>query len=529
MNMGVSFLLAYPGDTTKKDPVDSKSTQEDSRTDMSITSSESTCRAFDYKDAHKLPIVVDLDGTLTPTDTLIESLIKLVKQSPINLMRLPLWLLKSRAGFKASLAAHVSFSAIHLPYCEPLLAYLREEKAKGRSIILATAAHKSIAEAVSTHLGLFDKVLATEAGHNLKGKAKLQAIEEKVGKEFVYCGDSYSDLPIWEKAQAGILVGVSSHLAETVRRKVHIEREFPKEGAGLALWVQAFRVHQWLKNILLFVPVLTSFSFMKIAVLCTMTMAFLSFSFATSAIYILNDLSDLENDRAHPRKRLRPFASAKLPILHGVSVAGIALVLASIIALVVSKEFFLMLLLYLALSSAYTLLLKKYIIVDVLILSLFYILRILAGSTASGVVTSSWLLAFSFFIFMSLALVKRCAELVSLKQQGKNITEGRNYYITDLVVLWPMGIGAAMSAVVIFGLFISAPETKTHYATPDLLWLVAICLIYWLARIWVKTSRGEMDDDPVLYSIKDKNGLVIVFIMVIIILIAHFLTFGSSL
>ena len=473
------------------------------------------------------PLVVDLDGTLTPTDTLVESLIKLVKQSPLNLLRLPWWLMKGRASFKNAVASHVGISAENLPYREDLLTYLRGEKEKGRRIILATAAHKSIAEAVSKHLGLFDEVLATDAGHNLKGMEKLEAIQERVGREFVYAGDCHSDIPIWKAAQAAVLVGVSPGLAEAIRRDVKIEQEFPKERIGLATWVRALRIHQWLKNLLLFVPLLTAFSFMEMEKLTTMVVAFLAFSLAASATYMVNDLWDLENDRAHPRKRLRPFASAKIPILHGLAVAGSSLGLALLLAFAVSQSFFLMLLLYLVLTSAYSWVLKEYVLVDVLMLSLLYTLRILAGAVAIGIATSSWLLAFSVFMFLSLALVKRCSELVSLDQVGKEATRGRDYRVSDLVVLWPLGVGAALSAVVVFGLFISAPETQVRYATPHLLWLVAIGLIYWLARLWIKTSRGEMHDDPVIYAIKDKGSRTTVLAMVVTMLAAHFLSLGA--
>lgn len=475
------------------------------------------------------PLVVDLDGTLTPTDTLIESVVQLVKQSPLNLLRLPLWVLKGRAGFKDSIASRTGISPEHLPYCEPLLGYLREEKAKGRQIVLATAAHKSIADKISMHLGLFDKVLATETGRNLKGKVKLQAIQDSVGDVFVYAGDSHVDLPIWKAAKAAVLVGVAPNTAAEVRRYVAIEREFLKEGAGLAVWLRAFRVHQWLKNLLLFVPLLTAFSFLEIGKLVLMMTAFLAFSFAASATYMVNDLWDLENDRAHPRKRLRPFASARLPILHGLTVVGGVLALALVMAFAVSKAFFLMLFLYLVLTSAYSWFLKEYVLIDVLMLSLLYTLRILAGSVAIGIATSSWLLAFSVFMFLSLALVKRCAELVSLEESGADATRGRDYRVTDLVVLWPLGVGAALSAVVVFGLFISAPETQARYATPHLLWLVAIGLIYWLARLWIKTSRGEMHDDPVVYAIKDHGSRMTVLGMIVVMLIAHFLTLSPIL
>jgi 4-hydroxybenzoate polyprenyltransferase/phosphoserine phosphatase len=476
-----------------------------------------------------IALVVDLDGTLTPTDTLVESLIKLIKQSPLNLLRLPFWLLKGRASFKDSIAAHISISTEHLPYREFLLTYLRSEKAKGRRIILATAAHKSIANGVAAHLGLFDDVLASDSSCNLKGRAKLKAIQERVGKEFVYAGDSHADIPIWKAAQAAVLVGVSPGVAASIRRDVSIEREFPKEGIGFAVWLRALRVHQWLKNLLLFVPLLTAFSFMEMGKLAMMVVAFLAFSFAASATYMVNDLWDLENDRAHPRKRLRPFASGKIPIPHGLAVAGSALGLAFVLAISVSQGFFLMLVLYLILTSAYSWALKEYVLIDVLMLSILYTLRILAGSVALGIATSSWLLAFSVFMFLSLALVKRCSELVSLDQIGKEATRGRDYRVTDLVVLWPLGVGAALSAVVIFGLFINAPETQARYATPHLLWLVAIGLIYWLARLWIKTSRGEMHDDPVIYAIKNHGSRITVLAMIITMLAAHFLALNAIL
>lgn len=220
------------------------------------------------------PLVVDLDGTLTPTDTLMESLVKVVKQSPLNLFRLPFWLIKGRAGFKEAIASRVGIAAEQLPYRTPLLDYLREEKAKGRQIILATAAHRTIAEGVAKHLSLFDQVLATEAGHNLKGKVKLQAIQEKVGASFVYAGDSQADVPIWRAAKAAVLVDVSESTAAMVRQDVQIEREFQGDGAGLVVWLRALRVHQWLKNLLLFVPLLTAFSFMDISKLTSIFLAF---------------------------------------------------------------------------------------------------------------------------------------------------------------------------------------------------------------------------------------------------------------
>jgi len=467
-------------------------------------------------------LVVDLDGTLTPTDTLLESVIQFVKQSPFNFLRIIVWLFLGRAGFKGKIAPRVSIAVDVLPYRQPLLDYLHEEKRKGRTIVLATAAHRSIADKVADYLRVFDTVLATDASNNLKGRNKLAAIQARYGTNFVYAGDCQADMPIWRAARAAVLVGVSPTLAKTVSERVPIEQVFIAENPGIAIWFKALRVHQWLKNLLLFVPLLTAFSFADVRLFATMVLAFIAFSLAASATYVVNDLWDLDNDRTHPRKRYRAFASCKIPIVQGVLVAGMALAVAFVLAWIVNLGFFTMLLLYVVLTSTYSWVLKEYVLVDVLMLAILYSLRILAGSVAVGIATSAWLLAFSVFMFFSLALVKRCSELVTLDQMGSKTTRGRDYRVTDLVVLWPLGVGAALSAVVVFGLFINAPETQMRYATPQLLWLVAMGLIYWLARLWVKTSRGEMHDDPVIYAIKDHGSRFTVLVMVSIMLTAHF-------
>jgi 4-hydroxybenzoate polyprenyltransferase/phosphoserine phosphatase len=471
------------------------------------------------------PLVVDLDGTLTPTDTLVESLVKAIKASPLNLLRLPFWLLKGRSGLKEEVAQHGGVDAATLPYRADLLDYLQIEKAKGRRVVLATAAHHSIADGVASHLGVFDQVLASSETNNLKGSAKLAAIQQQVGPDFVYAGDSSADIPIWESAKAAILVGVSDRTAQHVKNTTPIEHVFDNPPVGAKTWLKALRVHQWLKNLLLFVPLLTAFSLLDLNKLFLTAIGVMAFSLAASATYLVNDLWDLDNDRAHPRKRHRPFAAALLPIHHGLVVAAALLVAGCVLAWFVSVGFLAMLLVYLVLTSAYSWVLKEHVLMDVIMLSLLYTLRILAGSVAVNIETSSWLLAFSVFVFLSLALVKRCAELVTLEGQGVASTRGRDYRVGDLVVLWPLGVGAALASVVVFGLFISAPETQARYATPQLLWFVAIGLIYWLSRIWVQTSRGDMHDDPVVFAIKDPNSRVTVVVMVLLMLLAYAVPF----
>lgn len=494
-----------------------------------VTHSSAAVAKVDRVDHRSRPLVVDLDGTLTPTDTLVESIIQLVKQSPLNILKIPLWIVRGRSSLKIEVAARSKIAPSLLPYHPELLDYLQAEKQAGRRIILATAAHRSIADGVAGYLGIFDEVLATDSNVNLKGSAKLDAIHRHIGADFVYAGDSTADIPIWQAASAVILVGTSVSLTQRIRQHVPIEKEFPKASASFAVWLRALRVHQWLKNLLIFVPMLTAFSFTETAIFATIVLAFVAFSFAASATYMVNDLWDLESDRAHRRKRLRPFASATIPILNGLAAAAVLLIIALLLAWVVTPAFFSMLVLYIMLTSAYSWMLKEYVLVDVLMLSILYTLRILAGSVAIGVPTSSWLLAFSVFVFLSLALVKRCSELVSLDLAGGAITRGRDYRVTDLVVLWPLGVGAALSSVVVFGLFISSAETQARYATPSMLWLVAIGLIYWLARLWIKTSRGEMHDDPVIYAIKDFGSRMTVFGIILVVLLSHFVTLGFAL
>jgi len=477
------------------------------------------------QDTTLLPIVVDLDGTLTPTDTLVESIVLALKHNLLNAIKLPFWLLKGRAAFKALVASQAGFSAEYVPYRSELLDYLRREKEKGRRVILATAAHRTIAERVAAHLGLFDEVLATDGIKNLKGETKLAAIRERIGERFIYAGDSASDLPIWKSASGAILVGVSASVANEVRAVTPIEHELPREAARLKTWLSALRVHQWMKNLLLFVPLLTSFSFLDADKLATVSVAFLAFSFAASATYLVNDLWDLENDRAHPRKCRRPLASARIPIMKGMVVAASALVVALVLASTVSYGFLMTLLLYLVLTGLYSGVLKEFVLIDVITLSLLYTLRILAGSVAVGIKTSSWLLAFSVFIFLSLALLKRCSELVTLEQIGRDATRGRDYRVSDLVVLWPLGIGSALCAVVVFGLFISAEETQLRYASPQLLWLVTVGLTYWISRLWIKAVRGEMHDDPLVFALRNWGSCLTLFVMIVVALVAHVLPF----
>lgn len=468
------------------------------------------------------PLVVDLDGTLTLTDTLVESIFSLLKKNPLNLFILFGWLFTGRAEFKRRVAEKSSFSSFNLPWREDFLIWLRAQHKLGRALILATAAHEKIALDVARHLGIFNQVISTSSYVNLKGTAKLKEIQKRVGIRFSYAGDSTADLPIWRAAETAILVGASNAICREVRKRSNVEIEFANERTGLRLWMRALRVHQWLKNLLLFVPLLAAFAFHDVEKISLALIAFASFSLAASATYIFNDLWDLESDRKHPRKRNRAFASARIPLLHGAVVATVLISIALITAFLVSFAFAGMVMAYIVLTTMYSWALKSYVLIDVLMLALLYTFRVLAGSVATQINITQWLLAFSIFMFFGLALVKRCAELKSLQLAQKNFTEGRDYQVQDLVVLWPLGIGASMCSVVVFGLYIGTPNATSAYSHADLLWLVGIGLLYWNARLWIKTARGEMHDDPIVFAVRDFGSRLTLSAMVGLIIAARF-------
>ena len=480
-----------------------------------------------------LPIAIDLDGTLVATDTLFESIVLLARRAPLAMLLLPLWLTRGLAYFKRAIAQRAGLRVTNLPYREPLLTFLRQERARGRRLVLATAADSSVADAVAQHLNLFDHVLSSDGLTNLKGQAKLQAIRAHLGADFVYAGDSAADLPIWKGCGKAILVGASASIAVQVRQGCEVEQEFAVAAAGaghagrINMWLQALRVHQWVKNVLLLVPLFTGFYFNNAGKVVDVLLAFLAFSLVASATYILNDLWDLDNDRQHPRKKSRPLASGRLSIQHGVAGSALLLTCGFALALLLPDAFLGVLCVYVVTTCTYSWSLKEFVLLDVLALSVLYTIRIVAGAVCVRAELSSWLLAFSVFMFFSLALVKRCSELVTLEAANRQDSRGRDYRVTDLVILWPMGVGAALCSTVIFGLFISSPETAARYATPQLLWLSALGLLYWLARLWIKTARGEMHDDPVVFALRDRGSRLTVLGIVGAVLAAHFLSIGG--
>lgn len=464
------------------------------------------------------PLVVDLDGTLIRSDLLIESFLLLIKQNPLNLFFVLLWLLKGKATLKAEIARRVDIPVELLPFNQELITYLRAEKAKGRRLILATASHQRYAHSVAQHLGIFDDVLASDESRNLSGSAKRAALTERYGeKQYVYAGNAPVDLKVWNHCSAAVVVANSS-LAKKASAHCPVELHLQAPKPSLKIFLKALRVHQWVKNGLIFVPLLTSHMLTDPRGLMLGILAFLAFSFCASSVYFLNDLLDLNDDRRHTTKRNRPFAAGTLSLLTGIIGTPILLVLSAIICWFLPLEFVAVLGLYYIMTVAYSFSLKRIVMVDVITLAALYTIRIIAGAVAVSVTLSFWLLSFAVFVFLSLAIVKRYTELMKLKEKSARKILGRGYQVEDLELLSSLGGSAGYISVLVLALYINSPDVKSLYSHPQLMWPACMVMLYWVSRIWIIAHRGGMDDDPIVFALKDKisvvcGGLIGLFMM----------------
>jgi len=466
-------------------------------------------------------IAVDLDGTLTLTDTLYEAALVLARSKPIMLFLLPFWLVKSVAYFKLKVAENSVLDVTTLPYNAPFIDWLKEQKARGKTIVLCTAANELIARNVYKHFDLFDDFIASDETTNLKSANKRKELEDKYGEHgYDYAGNSSADLEVWAGATQAIVVNASVTVLTKASKVASVSETFPSENPNLSVWLKALRVHQWLKNLLLFVPLLAAHQFGNFQSLATLTLAFISFSLCASSVYIINDLLDLESDRRHPRKKNRPFASAKLPISLGLVVA-LALIGSSVaLGAVVGEEFLVILLLYLSLTVAYSMALKRLVLIDCLTLATLYTVRIIAGAVAVSVSLSFWLLAFSVFMFFSLALVKRYAELKVQILEAKSFAHGRGYVVSDAPLLQTLGVTSGYISALVLALYVQSEDIVSLYAQPLAIWLVLPILLFWVSWVWLKAERGEMHDDPIVFAASDKASLVVTVLTVVVFIYA---------
>jgi 4-hydroxybenzoate polyprenyltransferase len=467
-----------------------------------------------------LPLCVDLDGTLTPVDTLHESLVALGRNSPTGFLLAPLWLGKGKAGFKREVFKRAPTDVEALPLNQELLAWLRAERDAGRSLVLVTASDRATADAVATRVGLFDDVIASDGITNVSGTNKRDALRARFGdKGFDYVGNDSVDLPVWSAAANAVVVG-SAALAHRAAGVAVVQRTFAPPRADLRTWIRAARIHQWVKNFLIFVPALLAHEITDPAILMAAILAFVSFGLCASSVYLFNDLLDLPSDRRHPRKRLRPFASGLLPASQGMVAGTLLLIASTAIALAINGWFVLALGAYYVCTWAYSLALKRFALVDVMTLAGLYTMRIVAGSAATLVWPSFWLLGFSVFLFLSLGIVKRFAELEDSRREGKLSAHGRGYSADDLQLLQNLGTAAGYSAVVVMALYINSAASGDLYMHPKALWLLCPLMLFWISRVWLMTTRGQMHDDPIVFALKDRTSLALAALMGIGILVA---------
>lgn len=451
-----------------------------------------------------VPLCVDLDGTLIKTDVLWESMVLLLKERPLYLLVLPFWLLRGRAHMKQRIASLTDLNPATLPYHQPFLEYLRTEKRKGRRIILATAADRRLAEGVSRHLGLFSEVVASDGQTNMRGKNKGHALSERFGKkQFDYAGNSTVDLPVWEMSRNAIVVNANDRLAEKARERTEVSHVFNQPGSFLRALARSMRPHQWVKNLIIFVPLLTSHKFNESKRVGDALLAFIAFSLCASGVYMLNDLLDLDSDRHHATKKMRPFASGELPLPVGLVMAPLLLGLSVGIALFLSWKFVAVLAGYFLITTSYSWRLKQVALLDVFFLAGLYTIRLIAGHEASVIEYSFWLLAFSMFIFLSLALVKRFTELKLLRLQNKPNSRGRGYAADDLELVAMLGIASGFMSVLVMALYVNSPEVHELYKHQKLLLMVCPLLLYWISRVWLLAHRGRMHEDPIVFALKD--------------------------
>lgn len=464
------------------------------------------------------PLCVDLDGSLCRSDTLVEGFLALLKAEPLRAMTSLTALRWGRAALKQRLAALALPDFGSLPWRQDLLDWLRGQQAAGRRLVLCTGSDQRVADAVAAHhAGLFESVLASDGRRNLTGSAKRALLDTRYGEQgYDYVGNEWRDLKVWAGAVQAVVVEATPRLTAAAAAVTQVEREFAAAATPRwQHWARAMRPHQWVKNLLVLLPLLLSHK-LDAGLALHALIAFAAFSLCASSAYLLNDLLDLRADRRHPSKRLRPFASATLPLLQGLLAAPPLLLVSLALAAVASMDFFWVLLLYYVLTLAYSLRLKQLATLDVMTLAALYTLRIIGGALAVGVPLSFWLLALSMFLFLSLAVAKRYTELHFIKGRRGRKARGRGYEVDDLPLLRNLGISSGYVAVLVLALYVNSPESQALYRHPKLIWLICPLLLYWITRVWITTHRGGMHDDPIVYALRDATsrniGLLIVLV-----------------
>ena len=472
-------------------------------------------------------IVVDLDNTLINTDILYELIICSIKKSPLTSLSLLYTLLrKGKESFKEKISECVNLNVASLPYNNQLINLLREKKISGKKIVLCTAVDKRITNCVAEYLNLFDEIITINGSVKNIEFNKREVLEYKFEKKgFDYVGNPSDDLEVYKSAKCSILINSNFATLKKIAEVSTVTKVFVKQNSKFKDWSGVFRLHQWIKNLLLFVPLIAAHEFSNFKLVIALIIAFFSFSLCASAIYILNDLLDLESDRKHSQKIHRPFANGSVSIKKGLILIPLLMLASIVMSSFVDKEFVKLLIIYFLLSCAYSIKIKQLFFIDCLTLAILYMMRILAGAATTNIPLSFWLLSFSISIFLSLALVKRYSELkekIKLKLKDNFCIPGRSYVISDAPILLIIGITSGYSSILMLFIYSQSTTAIMLYQKPEFIWSIALLIFFWINWIWIKAFRGEIHHDPVLFATKDKTSLMIVMLTIILFIFANF-------
>jgi 4-hydroxybenzoate polyprenyltransferase/phosphoserine phosphatase len=470
--------------------------------------------------ARPKPLVVDLDGTLLRSDLLYETAFAELARRPQAVLGMIAALREGKAALKHLLASRHDFDPAVLPYDEGVLDLLRQAREAGRPVYLASASSRLLVEPIAAHLGLFDGWFASDTTTNLSSETKASVLVDAFGERgFDYLGNDAADLAVWRRSDRALAIRTRPRVARRLQAG-HGNVEFVDAAKPtLRTWLKLLRVHQYTKNALIFVAVLTSHSFTGGALLSALG-AFVAFSLCASSVYILNDLADLGADRAHPTKRNRPLANGTIPLAEASVVCVLLLVLGLAVGAAVSPPFLAILLVYLGLTTSYSFYLKRKFFLDVITLASLYTVRVAAGAIAIGVAMSHWLLAFSIFVFTCLALIKRYIELAVRLDAGLPDPTNRNYRVSDLPMVLAMAAATGFNAITVLALYVASDDVVQLYSRPHLLWLICPLLMYWIGRAIMFAHRRVMDDDPIVFAIKDRVSLMTAGLVALIVLAA---------
>ena len=467
-------------------------------------------------------LFVDLDKTLIKSDFLLESFVRYFSQNIFApILCFGVLITKGKVGLKKFLSNKSQISIENLPYDQQVLdaIYQWKENCPQEKVILISATDQNIIEQIACHLKCFDAWYGTE-NENLKSEIKLKKIKDLTGDaSFSYIGDSFADLVIWERAKKCYLVNPTKSLVKSVTKiNDSIEIIVSKKSNLFSEIIKTIRVHQWVKNLLIFIPTILSLQ-PFVDLLGDLVSGFFAFSFIASAFYILNDLFDIENDRVHHSKKNRAFASGSLSINQGFFIFILLIAVAILISISLPQAFQLLLLLYAVATFTYSKYLKKLVIFDILTLSALYLLRVITGGALVELTISNWLLTFSVFFFLFLASVKRWVELDKLNAE---VVTGRGYQISDKSFIANLSYFSGLISILVICLYIESQQALTLYNQSKILWLTPIILLYWVLETLFKVERGQIDEDPVKYALKSKTsymaliGFIIIFLLSII-------------